>query len=122
MEENGKIVSMNQSGKAAGTGAPQGQQPEKLSYEQLEQVARDLTMQRNQLQSQLQNAQRVINEFNDLGMLLAIVEKGGHFNFDFIGRCTDRIEKLVSEALDNYDRMEAERLKAQEEQVNTSDN
>ena len=106
MEKKSKTVSMNQSGK----------QPEKLSYEQLEQIARDLTMQRNQLQAQLQGAQRVINEFNDLGMLLSIVDKGENFSSDFIVRCTERIEKLVTEALDNYDAMEQQAKEAQKNQ------
>lgn len=96
------------------------QQPQKLSYEQLEQVARDLAMQRNQLQSQLNNAQRVINDFNDLGMLLSIVKQGENFSSDFIIRCTDRIEKMVSEALDNYDKMELEVAKAQGEQAKSN--
>jgi hypothetical protein len=88
-------------------------QSEKLSYEQLEHIARDLTMQRNQLQIQLQNAQSVINNFNDLGMLLSIIDKSKNFNSDFIVRCTERVEKLVTEALDNYDALEK---KAKEEQ------
>ena len=115
MEKKSKTVQMNPAGKAAGT-TGDSKQPEKLSYEQLEQIARDLAMQRNQLQVQLQNAQRVINEFNDLGMLLSIVDKGENFSSDFIVRCTERIEKLVTEALDNYDAMEQQAKEAQKNQ------
>lgn len=109
MEKKSKTVEMTPQAKPEG--AVDGKQPEKLTYEQLEQVARDLVMQRNQLQAQLQNAQRVINEFNDLGMLLSIVKAGENFSSDFIARCSDRIEKLVTEALDNYDKAEAQAAK-----------
>lgn len=81
---------------------------EKLSYEQLENVARDLTMQRNQLVSQLQSARRVISEFNDLGMLLSIIDKSEYFHSAFIDRCTAKIEYLVSRALDNAEKAERE--------------
>jgi len=115
MEKKNKTVNMKPEGKAAGAAASQ---LKKLSYEQLEQVARDLAMQRNQLQAQLNNAQRIINEFNDLGMLLSIVKQGENFSSDFIVRCTDRIEKLVTEALDNYDKMEEEAKKRAEKENN----
>ncbi len=85
--------------------------PQKLTYEQLEQVARDLAMQRNQLQAHLQKAEQAIAEFNDLGVLLSIVNSGENFSSDFIVRCTNRIEKMVSVALDNYDRREQEAKK-----------
>lgn len=84
---------------------------QKLTYEQLEQVARDLAMQRNQLQAHLQKAEQAIAEFNDLGVLLSIVNSGENFSSDFIVRCTNRIEKMVSVALDNYDRREQEAKK-----------
>lgn len=109
MDKKSKTVEMK------GNADPANQ--EKLSYEQLEQVARDLSMQNRQLQGQLMQAQKVIGEFNDLGMLLSIVSKAENFSSDFIIRCTDRIEKLVNEALDNYDRDEAE-AKAQAEKEN----
>ena len=48
---------------------------EKLTYEQLESVANELNMQCKQLYAQLQNAQKVISEFNDLGLLLEIIDK-----------------------------------------------
>ena len=110
MEKKSKTIEMEPAGKAAGT----VEQPQKLSYEQLEQIVRDLNMQRNQLQAQLHRAEQVINEFNDLGMLLSIVKEGENFSSDFITRCADRIEKMVTEALDGYDRAEEEALKARE--------
>lgn len=81
-------------------------QPSKLSYEQLEQIVKDLSMQRNQLGAQLQRAEQIIDSFNNLSMLLGIVAKGENFNSDFIVRCTERIEKLVTEVLDNYDTLD----------------
>lgn len=107
MEKKSKTVRMNPGVNPAGS----ANQPEKLTYEQLEKVAMDLNMQCRQLQNQLNNAQRVMNEFNDLGMLLNIVTVGENFSSDFIVRCTNRIEAVVSKALDNYDRMEAEKQK-----------
>ena len=99
MEKKSKTMQVN----------PTTKQPEKLTYEQLENVARDLNMQNRQLQAQLENAGRVISEFNDLGMLLNIVKQGECFSPEFIVRCTDRIEKLVNSALDNYDELEAQK-------------
>ena len=117
MEKKSKTVKMGSTENKAQVANSKQEQPDKLSYEQLEQVARDLNMQCRQLQAQLNNAQRIINDFNDLGMLLSIVKQGENFSSDFIIRCTDRIEKLVTEALDNYDKMEKE-AKKQAEKAN----
>lgn len=106
MEKETKTVKMTPNTMESTTGNPQ-----KLTYEQLEQVARDLAMQRNQLQAHLQKAEQAIAEFNDLGVLLSIVNSGENFSSDFIVRCTNRIEKMVSVALDNYDRREQEAKK-----------
>lgn len=106
MEKKTKTVKMTPETKESATGNSQ-----KLTYEQLEQVARDLAMQRNQLQAHLQKAEQAIAEFNDLGVLLSIVNSGENFSSDFIVRCTNRIEKMVSVALDNYDRREQEAKK-----------
>ena len=106
MEKETKTVKMTPNTKESVAGNSQ-----KLTYEQLEQVARDLAMQRNQLQAHLQKAEQAIAEFNDLGVLLSIVNSGENFSSDFIVRCTNRIEKMVSVALDNYDRREQEAKK-----------
>ena len=91
---------------------------EKLTYEQLESVANELNMQCKQLYAQLQNAQKVISEFNDLGLLLEIIDKGEYFNSDFVESCTERVEKLVRKALDEYDKAEEKAKKAAEETQN----
>ena len=106
MEKETKTVKMTPNTKESTASNSQ-----KLTYEQLEQVARDLAMQRNQLQAHLQKAEQAIAEFNDLGVLLSIVNSGENFSSDFIVRCTNRIEKMVSVALDNYDRREQEAKK-----------
>lgn len=106
MEKETKTIKLTPETKESTAGNPQ-----KLTYEQLEQVARDLAMQRNQLQAHLQKAEQAIAEFNDLGVLLSIVNSGENFSSDFIVRCTNRIEKMVSVALDNYDRREQEAKK-----------
>lgn len=77
---------------------------EKLSYEQLERVARDLNMQCRQLASQLQSAQKVISEFNDLEMLLGIIAKSEYFHEAFVNRCVDTVESIVTRALDNAEK------------------
>ena len=91
---------------------------EKLTYEQLESVANELNMQYKQLYAKLQNAQKVISEFNDLGLLLDIIGKGEYFSSDFVECCTERVEKLVRKALEEYDKAEEEANKAAEETQN----
>lgn len=54
--------------------------------------------------------------FNDLGMLLSIIKLGENFSSDFIIRCCDRIEKMVTEALDSYDKMEEAAKEAQKKE------
>lgn len=108
MEEKSKKVGVK----------PTEKKSDKLTYEQLENVANDLNMQCRQLYAKLQNAQKVISEFNDLGLLLEIIGKAEYFSSDFIESCTERVEKLVRKALDEYDKAEQEALKAKEESNN----
>ena len=108
MEEKSKTVEMK----------PTQKKSEKLTYEQLENVANDLNMQCKQLYAKLQNAQKIINEFNDLGLLLEIIGKGEYFSTGFVERCSDMVEKLVSSTLDNYDKLEQEAQKKSEESNN----
>ena len=48
---------------------------EKLSYEQLEQIAGNLNQQCRQMQEHIRNLQNAIAEFNEIGMLLDVLEK-----------------------------------------------
>ena len=78
--------------------AKQGEQ--KLTYEQLEQVAVQLRGANNDLYKRLQNAQQAIAEFNEIGMLLDILGKSEYFSDAFVSRCASKIEEIVTKALD----------------------
>jgi hypothetical protein len=89
MSEKSKTVKMD------------AQNNEKLSYEQLEQLANNLNRQCQQFYSQLQEANKIISEFNEVGMLLSILEKSEHFNEDFVTRCSNKVEEIITKALDS---------------------
>lgn len=95
MEKKSKVVDMNNA-----------KEDEKLSYEQLEQVAGNLNRQCQQLHAQLRSAQNVIAEFNELNMLLEILGKGEHFTEQFVTRCASKIEDMVTRALDASEKRE----------------
>jgi len=82
------------------------QESQKLTYEQLENVALDLQKRCNQYYSQLQSAQKVISEFNEIGMMLEIIDKGEHFSESFVTRCSKKVEEIVTKALDNAEKAE----------------
>ena len=88
-----------------GNGEKTGQQ-EKLSYEQLEQIANNLNQQCRQMQEHIRNLQNVIAEFNEISMLLDILGKSEHFNEDFVIRCSSKIEELIIKALDASEKQE----------------
>lgn len=81
-------------------------QQEKLSYEQLEQIANNLNQQCRQMQEHIRNLQNVIAEFNEISMLLDILGKSEHFNEDFVIRCSSKIEELIIKALDASEKQE----------------
>jgi len=66
---------------------------EKISYEQLEQIAGNLNQQCRQMQ-------QVIAEFNEIGMLLDVLGKSEHFSEKFVTRCSNKIEELITYAMD----------------------
>lgn len=90
MEEKSKTVKMEPA---------KGQ--EKLSYEQLEQVAGNLNKQCQQLYNQLREAQAIIDNFNEVEMLLSILGKSEHFDSAFTERCANEIQEIITRALDN---------------------
>ena len=94
MSEKSKTVKMD------------AQNNEKLSYEQLEQLANNLNRQCQQLYSQLQEANKIISEFNEVGMLLSILEKSEHFNEDFVTRCANKVEEIITKALDSAEKQD----------------
>lgn len=78
----------------------------KLSYEQLEQVAQNLNNQCKQLYNELVEAKRTLSNFNDIGMLLSIIEVGEHFETSFIDRCTNKIQEVITTMLDDSEKEE----------------
>ena len=90
----------------------QGKKEEnKLTYEQLEQVAGNLNAQCQQLHSQLRSAQNTIAQVNEIGMLLDILGKSEHFTEKFVTRCSAKIEELITKVLDASDKQEEEAQK-----------
>ena len=75
-------------------------QQEKLSYEQLEQVAGNLNQQCRQMQGYINTLRQTIAEFNEVGMLLDVLGKSEHFNEQFVTRCANKIEELITNAMD----------------------
>lgn len=95
-EKKSKTVKM-------GEGKPQS---EKLSYEQLEQIAGNLNHQCQQQQMQIRNMQQALAEVNEIGMLLDILGRSEHFSEAFVNRCSAKIEELVSKAMDASEKRE----------------
>jgi ABC-type transporter Mla subunit MlaD len=83
-------------------------QQEKLSYEQLEQIANSLNQQCRQMQEHIRNLQNVIAEFNEIGMLLDVLDKSEHFSESFVTRCSNKIEELITKAMDASEKQEVE--------------
>jgi hypothetical protein len=105
MAKEKKTVAMN---------APKGNvenpgQQEKLSYEQLEQIAGNLNQQCRQMQEHIRNLQNALAEFNEIGMLLDILGKSEHFSEKFVTRCSNKIEELITKAMDASEQKEEEK-------------
>ena len=71
------------------------ERPEKMSYEQLEQIAHQLSEQARQLYSQLQKS-NMTNMFKRLDYLFKVVENGHMFKQDFLEKCITEIEELMT--------------------------
>ena len=71
------------------------ERPEKRAYEQLEQVAHQLSEQARQLYSQLQKS-NMTNMFKRLDYLFKVVENGHMFKQDFLEKCIAEIEELMT--------------------------
>lgn len=74
---------------------PEAERPEKMSYEQLENVAHQLSEQSKQLYIQLQNA-NMSNMFKRLDYLFKVVENSHMFKLDFVNKCIDEIEDFMT--------------------------
>lgn len=77
---------------------------EKPTYEQLEKAAQSMYQQNQQLYQKLQEAEKVINNFNAAGLLLSIIKESEYFDEDFISRCSKKIQTVVTEMLDNVEK------------------
>ena len=105
MAKEKKVIAMkpNQKGNVENPGQ------EKLSYEQLEQIAGNLNQQCRQMQEHIRNLQNAIAEFNEIGMLLDVLGKSEHFSEAFVTRCSNKIEELISKAMDASEKQEEEK-------------
>lgn len=88
MEENNeKIAEMQPQVKA--------EEPQKMTYEQLEQVAHQLSEQAKQLYRKLQEA-NMINMFKRLDYLFKVVENKSSFNEEFVQSCVAEIQDILT--------------------------
>ena len=94
-EQKGKVVKMQSTTKET-------ERPEKMSYEQLENVAHQLSEQTKQLYMKLQQlymklqAANMDNMFKRLEYLFKVVEDGHMFKQDFLEKCIAEIEELMT--------------------------
>ena len=86
-EQKKKVVKMQP--------ATKDERPEKLSYEQLENVAHQLSEQAKQLYMKLQAA-NMSNMFKRLDYLFKVVENGHMFKQDFLEKCVAEIEEIMT--------------------------
>lgn len=86
-EQKKKVVKMQP--------ATKDERPEKLSYEQLENVAHQLSEQAKQLYMKLQAAD-MSNMFKRLDYLFKVVENGHMFKQDFLEKCIAEIEEIMT--------------------------
>ena len=71
------------------------ERPEKMSYEQLENIAHQLSEQAKQLYMKLQAA-NMGNMFKRLDYLFKVVENGHMFKQDFLEKCIAEIEEIMT--------------------------
>lgn len=74
---------------------PQTQRPEKMSYEQLENIAHQLSEQNRQLFTKLQEL-NMANVFKRLDYLFKVVENWSSFKNAFFEKCVAEIEDLMT--------------------------
>ena len=84
-EQKKKVVEMK----------PQMQRPEKMSYEQLESVAHQLSEQNRQLFAKLQEL-NMTNMFKRLDYLFKVIENGHMFKQYFLEKCIAEVESLMT--------------------------
>ena len=88
-EQKGKVVEMQPTTKET-------ERPEKMSYEQLENIAHQLSEQAKQLYMKLQAA-NMSNMFKRLDYLFEVVNKDNpYLSVDFKKQCANEIETLMA--------------------------
>ena len=87
-EQKKKVVEMQPTTKET-------ERPEKMSYEQLENIAHQLSEQAKQLYMKLQAA-NMSNMFKRLDYLFKVVENGHMFKQDFLEKCITEIEEIMT--------------------------
>lgn len=73
----------------------QTRQPEKMSYEQLENIAHQLSEQSRSLAGKLQEA-NLNNLFRRLDYLFLAVQNSNKFKVSFVNECIDEIQALLT--------------------------
>lgn len=81
--------------KAVKMQAVKADKPEKMSYEQLENVAHQLSEQAKHLYAKLQEA-NMSNMFKRLDYLFKVVENAHAFKEEFVAKCVAEIEDLMT--------------------------
>lgn len=71
------------------------EQPKKFTYEQLEQIAGNLSNQVQQLSARLQEA-NMFNIFKRLDYCFKVLEVAPMFRADFVERCAKEIEETMT--------------------------
>lgn len=87
------------------------QEQKKISYDELEKIAIQLKNENNALGGRLQSAYKVISEFNDLELLLSIIDKAKSFDDSFVTRCSKKVQEIVTKMLDESEKNEEEKEK-----------
>lgn len=74
---------------------PEKQEPKKLSYEELENIAKQLSEQNRIMYRQIQEMD-LQNTYARLGFLFKVIEFANRFNSDFLSNCVKEIEDLMT--------------------------
>lgn len=93
MEENSKIQFVKSTTNK--TKKVEAKKENKVSYEQLENIAHQLSEQNKQMYMKLQEI-NYSNMFKRLDYLFKVVEFGAKFNTEFVMNCIDEIEALIT--------------------------
>lgn len=72
-----------------------GENKEKLSYEQLEEVARQMEGQLRQVYAKLQDA-NMSNLFKRLDFLFKVLETEHMFSLEFVQKCAEEIKSILT--------------------------